>query len=178
MASKKLEKIILNLFEPNITESISADDMRIFTSAIFQASESVIHKFINPDEVDDFRNSSPDIPIYKNDIVILTDTKEPGIYLSGIDQPFFKDLILIADLSTDLDEILNVSVKNPREGDTLVYNSKYKQWVNKAYNGVSNTTERPEMPYDGMMFFDSILGKPIWFNSHYNRWVDSNGKTI
>jgi len=174
MASKKLEKTILNLFEPNITESISAEDLQIFTAAIFQASESVIHKFDNKNDVDSFRNSNPDIPIYKNDIVILTNlSTEAGIYSAKADLPFFKDLEIIADLSTDLD----ISINDLQDGDILVYNSTYQQWINKSLSD-TQSNERPLNPQNGMMFFDSTIGLPIWFNGRSYKWVDATGKNV
>lgn len=179
MANKKLERAILNIFEPNIMENITTDDMRIFISAIFQASENIIHKFDESTDVDDFRLSNPDISINKSDIVILTNkTEHEGIYLSGVDKPFFKDLILIADLSTRINEVLNVSVKYPIEGDSLVYSSKYNQWINKSTVEKVLSTERPRFTHNGMMYFDSTLGRPIWFNSRINNWVDALGKII
>lgn len=36
--------------------------------------------------------------------------------------------------------------------------------------------ERPGVPYNGQMYFDSTLGFPIWYNGLV--WVNSNGSTI
>ena len=178
MASKKLERTILNIFEPNITESITANDLQIFTSAIFQASESVIHKFDAQYDVDDFRLSNPSIPIYKNDIVIMKGSEKAGIYLVDIDQPFFKDLTLVANLNQDIGEILNVDIKNPIDGDTLIYNEKYQQWTNKSENEKNILQERPRLPHNGMMYFDTFIEKPIWYNAKRARWVDALGQIV
>lgn len=42
--------------------------------------------------------------------------------------------------------------------------------------GFDATANRPANPTSGMMFFDSTLNKPIWWNS--TQWVDSSGTPV
>lgn len=37
---------------------------------------------------------------------------------------------------------------------------------------------RPLDPRDGQQFFDSVLGKPIWFSMTKNGWVDVTGALV
>lgn len=37
-------------------------------------------------------------------------------------------------------------------------------------------SNRPFAPFNGMMFFDVTLGKPIWFNG--TTWVDCEGLPV
>jgi hypothetical protein len=104
MASPNLQTLIRNLFQPNLTESISAEDMQIFVDGIFQASESIIRKFQTPQELDDFRNSDPDVKMLKGDLCVITDKPYSGIYISKINQPFFTDMVLLSDENSILND--------------------------------------------------------------------------
>ncbi len=176
MASSKIEQQIYNIFEPNITESISAEDLQLFTNAIFQSSESIIRKFKTPQDLDIFRNSNPDVPMYKNDLVILTE-EDKGIYICSIDLPFFSDLVIVANDLTNLElkDLSNVEVTTSAFGDSLMYDGI--NWVNQhALYG--DSINRPQTPTPGMMFFDASLNKPIWYNYREIAWVDSTGKKV
>ncbi len=173
MASPKIQTAIRNVFEPNITESISAEDLQLFVSSIFQSSESIIRKFRTPQELDTFRNSNPNVPIQLNDLVILTD-EEKGIYQAQVDMPFFKDLRIVAnDLSSlEIEDINNVTITNPKLGDTFLYDGI--NWINyPALYG--STYNRPLRPTSGIMYFDEDLGRPVWWNYKTLEWVDATG---
>jgi hypothetical protein len=40
----------------------------------------------------------------------------------------------------------------------------------------SASSSRPSSPYTGMCFFDTTLGKPIWWKG--TAWVDATGATV
>ncbi len=173
MASAVLEQITKNIFDENITESISAADLQFFTSAIFQASESIIRKFKTPAEVDYFRDSNPDIPIYNTDLVVLTD-EYPGLYRTPVDSPFFRDLIIVAETEQieSLPDLADVKITNPVKGQMLMFDGA--QWINQP-SLTGSIDERPEYPTQGMMYFDNTVRLPIWWDRF--EWIDASGKT-
>ena len=63
----------------------------------------------------------------------------------------------------------------PSDGDGIVYDAPSGQWapapVQRTQAGA--TAARPASPKTGQMFFDTTLGKPIWWNG--TQWVDATG---
>ena len=69
----------------------------------------------------------------------------------------------------------------PLYGSKDVYrgNKRFYDGTNWVFepSAVTNTTaNRPQYPYSGMMFFDTTLGKPIFWNG--TAWIDANGETV
>jgi len=119
MASKNIQNIIRNIFDPNLTQNISAQDFQIFVDAIFESTESIIRKFESIEDVEQFRlSSAPEAKIFiqKGDIVIITKTN-PGIYLAKVDKPAKADLEMINDISVLVEgkpgNVLHQSVDGP-----------------------------------------------------------------
>lgn len=69
--------------------------------------------------------------------------------------------------------------------NSLYLDSNTLKWRNNDNNKSDSvalilkgtTTNRPSSPEYGTMYFDSTLGKPIWFN-HNAQWVDSTGTLV
>lgn len=67
-----------------------------------------------------------------------------------------------------------------REGDTLFL--KETGYSNTGWRGVQTinanaTASRPATPPIGYQFYDTTLGKPIWYNGN-SVWKDANGTTV
>lgn len=61
------------------------------------------------------------------------------------------------------------------DGDVLAYDAPSQQWYPAAYQRVhaGASAERPANPKTGQMFFDTTLGKPVWWDGA--QWVDATG---
>lgn len=40
------------------------------------------------------------------------------------------------------------------------------------------STDRPDAPHSGMCYFDTTLGKPIWWSAQQSAWVDASGSKL
>ncbi len=67
------------------------------------------------------------------------------------------------------------------EPGLIIYDSgKLKLYHNSSDSEILQTVkvgsrgERPSEPYLGMMYFDTTVGRPIWWNGM--NWVDANGR--
>ena len=94
MASKTIQNIIRNIFDPNLTGNISAGDLQYFVDAVFESTESVIKKFDSLDEVTLY-SQTKNTPIEKGDLVIV----DLSLYLARVTKPGKDDLNVINDIS-------------------------------------------------------------------------------
>lgn len=49
-------------------------------------------------------------------------------------------------------------------------------WVREYVYRAGTTANRPASPVTGQMYFDTTVGKPIWYNG--SAWVDATGSTV
>ncbi|KQX18144.1 MULTISPECIES: hypothetical protein [unclassified Sphingomonas] len=64
------------------------------------------------------------------------------------------------------------------ERDQKEWNRKARDAINRLTRfalGTGATTERPQGPTDGQVFYDRTLKQPIWWNSEDAEWKDATG---
>lgn len=92
MTNNTTEQDLIDLFPDNTTNEISASDMRVTISSIFNDRQETINKVPTSADLPIFTN------IYEGSLVVIWD--EPGrvgLYISKINQPQqFTDLLKIA----------------------------------------------------------------------------------
>jgi len=89
-----------------------------------------------------------------------------------------EDVIAVYDgaawITYSLNNLGDVTITTPAANEVLEFNGT--AWVNTGRwpNGAS--TARPASPPVGYMYFDTDLGKPIWWNG--TGWVDATGTAV
>lgn len=61
-----------------------------------------------------------------------------------------------------------------RNGVLQYFDGNYYQRV--ALNVAGNTTDRPKTPYVGQNYYDTTIGKPIWYGG--SAWIDATGRVV
>jgi len=71
----------------------------------------------------------------------------------------------------------------PHVPDNAISDNEWKRRVKTAVNALSSfltqvdtTAKRPAKPALGQMYYDTTLGKPIWWNGSV--WKDAGGTTV
>jgi len=134
-SNNNTKQIILDLFIDNVTNDISASDMRSFINSSFDTKEEIIIK------IDTLNNlSANNSNIYEGSLVIIwNDKPNNGVYLSVINQPLdINDLILIQATTSIVLESLNPYNKVTQDYEHFLYNfNNFKENNNSKfyYNG-------------------------------------------
>ena len=117
MASKNIQNIIRNLFDPNASQSITASDLQLFVDLVFESTESVIRKFKTLSEVEEFRLSNTK-PIEKGDLVIVSN----DIFISEVTKPSGDNFTLLTKTNSTKNQTTtdcNNRPTTPETGDTI-----------------------------------------------------------
>ena len=107
---------ILALFDDNIMGAITAADMRIFVDAIFDSKENEIRVFDELQNITDYQQSSPEFPIEKFDVIVITSPNnqnqitDRGVYIALKSNPNENDVLKIANVNYD--EFLKIGKPN------------------------------------------------------------------